>query len=1032
MINEQTIPIAFGQGLDTKTDPKAVQAGKFLQLQNAVFTNPKRISKRNGYSALQNVVANVGVLNEPQMVHNYNEELLSADLGSLLSYSPTAGAWIDRGGYISTALTRNSVDQAHPASGFIDSAVLGNYILYGYSTASNFGAESPTINPNVYASVVDQSTGSVIYGPTLQSAMTGTNYVQPVRCVLLGGTTLGIAYIKSDGSNIVIRILSFPSPGVITFGAEQTISANFTGTAFDIVGTASGATIAYFIPTGLQLKNISTAGAIGVTNTVVAPGGQSYGPPVTLNVDTANGNIWCYFSEFTAGLTTSSIQYFVMDSSLSFLLTATNIVTFGSPLFIPSNLSPIKNSTTQQTLYYGYFASSDNASTFYIDVTYSVTVTINGVVGTPALFANGVTPFSRSFSITNFGITNQYGVYLYRGFHANDGSIEIQPTLFLIQLNSLSQNTGSRLVVARFGNGLLNNQAALGTGYSQGVIAYTPNVNAISATEVLYTHGLDIQEFESAHLPGVDDGVLSGSFSTLIDFDNAAAYKSVNAGDLTILNGGVVQAYDGQQCAEFGFNLFPEITNLVQSAGSGFIANGVYSYLGIFQWPDAQGNLHQSAPSEAVSITTTGSNNTVTVTVTWNYLSQKPNSSVALYRTAASGTVYFLITDPIFTLNNPSGSVSVTFVDTLADVSIEGNPQAYTYPASAVLENSTPPPSMIMVAHNNRLIFVDSENPNTEWYTKSFEPGSGLSPSALMTQTIDGKYGNITALAEMDDKLITFKQSGIIIQSGDGVSDVGTNSTLSFPQIVPSDVGCSNLKSVVLTPVGVMFESPNGIYLIDRSLGVTYKGMEVQADNAYTITSANLIQGKSQIRFLTSTGNTIIYDYIFGQWGNFTNHLGLSADVWQGSYVYANIDGSIRKETPGSYLDISTPFALAAQTSWLALANIQGFQRVRRFLMLGDFDNGASASHGVQITAMYDFNTTQAGIALPYVFGAASVSGVVQYRERLIQQKCDSISLLIQETVTGDPLEYFDITDMSFEAAVKKGLNKLSQPASVG
>ncbi len=47
MLQEQVVPIDFGQGVDTKTDPKAVVSGKFIRIENGTFTNVKRIAKRN-------------------------------------------------------------------------------------------------------------------------------------------------------------------------------------------------------------------------------------------------------------------------------------------------------------------------------------------------------------------------------------------------------------------------------------------------------------------------------------------------------------------------------------------------------------------------------------------------------------------------------------------------------------------------------------------------------------------------------------------------------------------------------------------------------------------------------------------------------------------------------------------------------------------------------------------------------------------------------------------------------------------------
>src|SRR4051812_35377048 len=52
MLNKQGIDVSFAQGLDTKTDPKRVQLGKFLELENTVFDKGGLLQKRNGFPRL--------------------------------------------------------------------------------------------------------------------------------------------------------------------------------------------------------------------------------------------------------------------------------------------------------------------------------------------------------------------------------------------------------------------------------------------------------------------------------------------------------------------------------------------------------------------------------------------------------------------------------------------------------------------------------------------------------------------------------------------------------------------------------------------------------------------------------------------------------------------------------------------------------------------------------------------------------------------------------------------------------------------
>lgn len=1030
MLTEGTLPIDFGQGIDTKTDPKLVVSGKLLQLQNGTFTNIKRIAKRNGYGALGTAISSGGNIIAPTMVHGYNEELIIADQNLLLSYSPSQNAWINKGGFESTEVSRVSIDQEHPSNVFVSSAILGNYTLYGWSTIDQSNDSYPEMYGQVFASVVDMKSGTILLNAFQLTNNTSVHSEAIVKCIVLG-TNLAIIYLNAQNGDVELRTVIFSGSGVVSLSSPIIVTTNYgsgtgAGAVFDIVETLTGASIFYTTTTGYSISNINFSGSV-TANSNITDANQD--KPISILRNTFNNNLWVYYTDFSSPNYT--IKYSIYSPTLAVILAPTSIIT---SIYNVSNIIEVNVSASEQLLYYSLYTFDSNTIN-QTDVTHYVTVSSVGTVGVPVLFANGVAGFSKIFTI---GV-DEYAFFVYRGPNIaatpqSTGLPQIEPTLFLIKLTNIPV-TGMPLVVARIASGLINTPSILRPSMTEAF-----DVSFVTATKILFAVAVEVQEFQSDFFQSIElyPAGISGVFGYTVDFSGPDSYIATNTSEIVTLNGGILNMYDSQFCVELGFNLFPEIISLTQSTTTdGMIANGEYSYLAIFQWIDGQGNLHQSAPSLAKTITTTGGNNTVTIEVTNNYLSQKINSNVAIYRTQNEGSTYYLVTDPVFVTNSDAVVNQVTmYADTLSDAQISGNPQSYTSPGSSVLENTTPPPSMIGLAHNNRFWFVDAENPNTIWYTKSFSPGTGISPSGFMIDQIDPKFNNISALAEMDDKLIILKKEGVIVQSGDGVTDTGTNLTLSFPQAVPSDVGCDQLKSVVTTPTGVMFHSDKGIYMINRSLGVTYAGMDVEQYNSQTITSAKLINGKSQIRFLAASGITIVYDYIFNQWSTFTNHLGVAADNWQGNYVYATTSGNIFEETPGSYTDNGTGFNLFVQTSWLALASVQGFQRVRRLIMLGDFINGASSAHQLEIQAAYDFNPALM-FPLTCEFTNSSVvtgasSGPFQYRERLPRQKCDTISLTIQENNTGDPAEYIDLTNISFEAGVKKGVNKMPYAQSVG
>lgn len=1006
MLQEQVVSIALGQGLDTKTDPKVVMNEKLVVLENAVFTNIQTLTKRNGYTNLPTTIIGGGNIVAPTLVKSYLNECVIADQGFLYSFSETFQGWAKKGPYVSTEVSESFLWKETSVGGFVDCAILDNYALYAWST-------DPVAGPvATFASLVDLTTGTIILNPIGLSLFdAGVDlYSSYPRCVVLENNILAITYVNHSGAQIVMQILSF-SAGGITFGGELVIGTTGLNTAkvspYDIVPTSTGATFAY-ANAGSDLTILTIDPLGNIVNTIVIAN-ANLPIPISITLDPSTENAWVYW-ETSSGSPNGILKYTIVDPTMATIL---------SPTAIKSGLTSVRQvtssvtSTTVQQVYFSDYSTTDVTTSASVDVLRSVSVQQNGTVGSTSVLLIGAAVYSKSFNVNG----TDYMVVYYRGPNIyNSGNIPPtndfpDPTYFVI-------NCATGYVVARFCSGLAKN---LNTLVGQGIAS----ISFISDTKVSFGVGIEFLNLLQVSLVGG----LIGAAQVTLDFNSPNSYISKNAGELAILNGGVLSQYDGTNCVELGFHLFPEITWAAQQTSGGLITAGMYSYVAVFQWTDNQGNFHQSAVSLPVSVTTTGSTSSVIMQVTAPYLTQKQNVNVAIFRTQNNGTVYFLVTNPIAVLFSEDGGYYVDFTDTLPDTGpfgIDQNQQIYT--TGGVVENSTPPPSVIIEPHSNRLFFVDSENPNTIFYTKSFSPGTGLSPSAFLSQQMDPKFGPISAISEMDDKLVVFKSGpGIMYFSGDGANDVGTGSTFSFPQIIPTDSGCSTLKSVILFPGGIIRQTSKGIYLISRSLNDSYFGMAVQAFNSEPITSATLLNDKNQIRFLTAN-DTLIYDYVMNQWGTFTNHSGVSSDICNGIYVYARVDGEVYSENLTSFLDDERGFGVGIKTAPIKFANIQGFQRLRRIITLGNFQSTA-AGHGLVVSTAYNWSPNFIN-RVSYLF--TGNDGPFQYRERVAIQKCDVIQFIIRELVTESPGETITLSNLAMEIGVKRGVNKLPGSQSVG
>lgn len=1054
------VGLPFSAGADTKTDPKMLDSPKLTLLQDAIFTNIKRISKRNGYDISTTALVGGGTWSNPTMVKSYRNEITLAASTSngprLLSYSPTLGAWSDRGKYSSIAISKQMIDSpefANP-SGVINtlwgtansSAVVNDNIsLFAYDTSGGsygFNSASGTYGGSYssYITVIDNQTGIHLADSLLIPNALGFS-----KAAILGASTFAVFYISSTSSNLLcVRIITVTQGGGVVLGSEVSIGVCAAKSdltqqfpyCYDFINTASGATVVVANEPDVKTYNINTSGATTASASITSSGDIT---PVMVSLDSSL-NVWVYWG--SAG---ASLYYAVYSPTLTVILAATLIITLipvdsEQPFLV--QLASL-NVGAGQTIYYSSYLPGDGTGTFYLSVINQYSLTIGGGVSGAAFLQAGIDIYGRIFTcngrnyipcVSLSGEGQSTGVVI----DLADGS-EISKFL-----PTEAEGVYSPEYVI---GGSTTNAALIGVRYP----GFINTPQSLSATEFFLAAGIVVNTEPLVLTPTSNEDwtpvvlittVGLGVCGITFDFNNIDAYQALIQQDTLLMNGGLVSMYDGANVSELGFTIDPSFLHLQPGTSGGNIPSGTFIYFVTYEWVDANGNLYESAPSTGLSVIfTTGSSNKVIITVKRLNVTLKNNILIKLWRSDSNqgGKLAYLIG----TISNPQeGGVNyefTTFVDEFSSAAVLNSPTLYTQ-GGAILPNIAPPPMMVMWTNNNRAWGVDSENPETTIeYCKTSSQGTGVSFSTgLLEILVDSAGGAITFGQGMDEKTVILKQNAPNYYFvGDGANDAGTGATNSVPQRVPCDAGCSNSKSGVLFPGGILFRSTDnkGIYIFTRGVQVEYFGLDVEAYNNQDIQSATLVPNRNQIRFLTSNGFSLLYDYIMKQWSVFTNHAGLSADTFNGLYVYLRSsnnfqDGlSVYEENESSFLDNVTPYAPLLQMSWIRAQNIQGFNRIRRIELLGDYTNGSISGHGVQISAAYDF-IPSFGAPIPYYFDGSKP--IYQYRERLPRQKCDAVQLQIQEIVTGASGEFIDFSDLGIEILPKTGLNKLPASRSVG
>jgi len=698
----------------------------------------------------------------------------------------------------------------------------------------------------------------------------------------------------------------------------------------------------------------------------------------------------------------SKVRGVLYDYDLNPVLAAFDIETLGN---VKNVTGAVETGGSSRVF---YDVTNATPSNYYIKTT---TVTTGGTVAAPTVFI-------RSLALGGKAFAHNGAAYVI-GTFASD----YQPTYFL--LNNAAQ------VAAKF--------APL-SGGGIPTKAVLPQVNLVAAG--VYS----VAFLEKNTTTAVAGKIVSQTnvMQAVFDFTTLGLTTSDLGGDLHV-GGGFLAMYDGSNLVEHGFHLFPESVSLVATTG-GSIPNGVYQYVATYEWTDQAGNIHRSAPSLPTSITLSGTNGTVTVTAPTLRVTSKTNVVIHVYRTEAGGSVFYRVTSLTSPLYNDPTTNSLTYTDTAASSAIIGNSQLYT--TGGIVENIAPPASEIFTSFKNRMILVPSDNKSQWWYSKEVVPGSPVEFSDVFVNNMDQYGGEIRAVGVLDDKIVFFKENTKFFVYGNGPAANGTGTDFSFPERITGDTGCVNQRSIVSTPFGLMYQSPKGIYLLDRSLQDQYIGAPLEGlIDGFLVTSAVLLADTNQVRFTVSNGKTYVFDYYVKQWSIDTGLNAADSALFKGDrYALIQAEGRVLVENKTKFTDGGRFVKMRLRTGWLNLAQVSGFQRVYKMLLLGEY----KSPHRLVVTFAENFNnnpfqqvyidaqtTTFRIYGDDPTYGDSSLYGGAfndyQFRLFLSRQKSTSLQVTIEDAQdSGEYGEGFSISNLAFEVGVKRGLAKIRAGASYG
>lgn len=905
-VNKQTVPISFTGGLSAKSDALQVQAPALLELENALFDKVGALNKRPGYNILSTSTLDGGTITSAAAIDAFNGELVLFNNQDVFSFMESNGSWANRGPAISLInssqqIIRRGADQQINP----DCANLGGV--------------------NVF--VWEDSRGTCRY--SVLDAVTGAYAVsdQPLVGSLSGPKVLafaGLFYVfAASNNNLAYYTINPANPGVISLGTTI-LSDGAPGLPYDVTVSNGRLYVVYFSAVNLQFLYILPGGALSA---IVVVGAGSTGLACGVVGDSA-GHIWISFS---SGLPAVGVACYDGAPSTPTLILA------------PTLLEAVAAPT---------LAGIESLTPGSLHLAWEIPGAIPSQQGVHAAVIDPTGVIIREGTIRSVGIASKpfsYGGNLFVNLAYQS---TLQSTYFTVLL------TGTPFVI------VAKSEPQVGGGLrTNGLMG---EANQTSPGVILWanlTKGAFLSEDNTSFS-------LLGASATVLDFTDVNKFNAVTFSNNLLFVGGILQSYDGVSVVEQNFHVFPEDATLTPAAGGGALSAGQYQYQLVYAWMDRFGQVQLSTPSPAFTVTATLDGRVAIVAPTLR-LSAKTGVTIRIYRTQVNGVVFQEVTSELAPLLNDPTVDTVTFTDVAADVSIAANQVIYT--TGGILANAAPPSCSMVSLYQDRVILGGLEDPNLLWVSKNRTNNSNFNVipaefSASLTVGVSQVGGPIAALGLMDANLIIFKRGSIFVLNGDGPNDAGGGSSFSDPQIISSTVGCENPNSIVLTGAGLMFQSPTkGIWMIGRGLGEPqYIGAGVDDEaREFLVSSATLDPGSNSVIFTTTNGPALVYDYLIGQWGTWTNHPAVDAVPFGGFFSYARATGEIYQQAPGTFSDglpagAQVPYSMSLTTPWLSYASTLGYQSIFRVFLLGRY----RGAHSLTVDVGYDFAPDFAASAL--------------------------------------------------------------------
>lgn len=975
-LSKQVIDFPLGTGLDSGTDPKVFSAPRFSVLENATVSKITRsLQKRNGFNSIardQYSVISGGVtvqtaLPAAENVFTHSDELVarSSSFG-LFGYSATANQWASVGYQTSWEPSLLSVVPRLTSTLTDQNTYHGNAVKLGNQVLLAVKSQDGSITHQV----VDTSTGTRLLCPT---GLGGAAFPSlPGLCVLnnkfqcyYGETAvLGVRRVEIDPNNVEGTIGAASTGGGATGYAIS--DQNF---GFD--SWSQGAVYAF--------RNTGGSLVVGLIN---ADG--TFGPSVTPVADASTVGARSPIAvAVSPDATRFMVLYFRGGGSLrgGVVMLDQHLATIAS-----GDLDTVARNPRQVTCCWD-LDGTRVVCAWEIDGFQIIGASRNSAGA--AVDAPAVRLRHSQLCSTLFRVNGE--MYFHTLLRSPiPGGTSIQKSVYLWRMSQ----PDATLLTPELCGWVLPNIALPPDTLGQQWLSKPLHIG----NEVLFC-GI---RFSTNNDPQNEATAITYNLCPLAantaSFNNATHLSGMQLGHYTSFGSAARNTALIPTRTVNGFVVFPEGVTAAGAAGGGLTALGVYSYRVYYEKILGNRQRSQSTTAAVINITLAAGQNTVNLTIP-SLAHRSHDEYVVVYRTLANGSVFYR--HPV-RVPNSTAADTLAFSDGTSDAAISVN-EIDPY-AAGELDNVALPATKSVWSALNRLWAIRAENPKIVLFSKLTDQDFAVEWNEVLQTEFPE---DVNALGFLTNQVLAFADRSIYSITGQGPDNLGIGS-FSPPFLVSSNLGCINPKTLVEMPLGHVFLSHKGFYLLTRNLETRFIGRPVAAYEGLSFTGAQDFTAENQVRFTSSQGTTLVWDYEQDLWSTWT---GLAADdstVWQNKQVLVAPNVEIKAEHAG-WRDNGTPVLMRWETGWMKFGSLQNFGRLYRTYVSGEEKTGTlfSLQAGFDYKDEYSPSNTYSSQDLP----------TVELRTR--KQKSNAFRFLFSELVPSGTGQGIEFTGLSFELGVR-------------